>query len=84
MKNAQLIKVTETVLYKNANGEVLVLTPTDKLLHALVSPELIVTYKTEEVMEKWFYKSKKEIDVMFYNYIETNNLDARNYYIVFA
>lgn len=83
MKTAQLIKVTETELYKNAAGDVLELTPTEKLLHILTSPNLVISYKTEEIIERWSYKTKKEIDKRFWDFIENNNLNANNYYIVF-
>jgi len=83
MKIAQLIKVSEEVIYKNENGGILeTLTPKLKLLHILTKPDLYTTTKSEEVIESWKYKTKKEIDLKFWDYINNNNLDARNYHII--
>ena len=59
MKIAQLIKETETHLFKNEKGEVLNLTPEQKLMYSIFKPELCVHQRTEEVIERWRYKTKK-------------------------
>lgn len=84
MKIAQLIKETETHLFKNEDGEILKLTAEQKLLYEICNPELCIYQRTEEVVERWRYKTKKEIDSKFWHYIEENNLDARDYYIVYT
>lgn len=84
MKIAQLIRVTETHLFKNEEGEVLNLTSEQKLLHSIFKPELCVYQRTEEVVERWRYKTKKEVDLMFWSYIKENNLESSQYYIVYT
>jgi hypothetical protein len=84
MKIAQLIKETESFLYKDENGNILNLTAEQKLMHSLYTPELIVHQRTEEIIERWRYKTKKEVDLMFWNYIKENNLISSDYYIVFT
>ena len=84
MKIAQLIKETETFLYKNENGEILNLTSEQKLMHSLYKPELVVHQRTEEIVERWRYKTKKEVDLMFWNFIKENNLISSDYYIVYT
>jgi hypothetical protein len=84
MKIAQLIKETETHLFKNEEGEVLNLTVEQKLMHSIFKPELCVHQRTEEVVERWRYKTKKEVDLMFWNYIKENNLNSTEYYIVYT
>lgn len=84
MKIAQLIKETVNHLYKDENGEILNLTSEQKLMHSIFKPELCTIQRTEEIVERWRYKTKKEIDLIYWNYIKDNNVDARDYYIIYT
>ena len=83
MKKAQIIKVTEIWLYKNENGEILDLTPEQKLQHSIFTPNLVIYQKVEEVVSQINGKNRKEIDAQYYNYMINNNIeDYSNYYLV--
>mgnify|MGYP001174219456 CR=1 FL=1 len=84
MKIAQLIKETVNHLYKDENGEILNLTADQKLMHSIFKPELCLVQKTEEIIERWRYRTKKEVDAMYWNFIKENNAEQSEYYIVYT
>jgi hypothetical protein len=83
MTQAQLIEVTETILYMK-DGIIVSEPKTDneKLLHSIFGETKVM--KSESVIERWNLKRKKDADVMFWNFITDNNKDSRNYYVVFT
>ena len=83
MKRGQIIKVTESWLYKNENGEILDLAPEQKLMHSIFTPNLVVYQKIEQIVSNIYGKNRKEIDVQYYNYMINNNIeDYSNYYLL--
>ena len=81
MKTAQLILRTETELYLNEKGELLNLNPTEKMAHIILGKKT-KTLKTEEVVCRFRGKNNKELDIQFWNYMESEKLDATNYFMV--
>ena len=83
MKRGQIIKVTESWLYKNENGEILDLSAEQKLMHSIFTPNLVVYQKIEQIVSNIYGKNRKEIDVQYYNYMINNNIeDYSNYYLL--
>jgi hypothetical protein len=82
MKTVQLIKVTETTLYYK-NGEVInqQLTPIEKL-HISVYGKT-KQLRTEEVVERWNVKTKREADKRFWDFVEENKVESGDYYLIF-
>lgn len=84
MKTAQLIKVTLNTLYLK-DGIVIseILSPSQKLQHSIFGDTKIM--KVEEVIERWYLKTKKEADKRFWDFMTENKIeDTSNYYIVFT
>ncbi len=82
MLTAQLINRREKVLsYHNGN---LIENPTENqaLVSAIHGESKVIT--TEEVVERWKLKSKKEANQRFWDFIESEKVDSRNYYVVFG
>jgi hypothetical protein len=81
MKTAQLIKREERILYLGDNGEILSLNATEKLAHSIMGKET-KTIKTEEVVTRFRAQNNKKLDLMFWNWMETENLESVNYFLV--
>jgi hypothetical protein len=84
MKTAQLIKVTTTILYLK-DGIVIseILSPSQKLQHSILGETK--TMRTEEVIERWHLKTKKEADKRFWDFMTENKIEnILDYFIVFA
>ena len=81
MKTAQLIKVTETTLYLK-EGIVISeqLTAAEKLNHSIFGETK--TMKIEECIMKFRANSRKEFDAMFWDYMESEKVDSRDYYLI--
>jgi hypothetical protein len=84
MKTAQLIKETVNHLYKDENGEILNLTAEEKLMYSIFRPDLCLSQKTEEIVGRWRYRTKKEVDKMYWDFIKENNVDPSEYYIIYT
>lgn len=83
MTTAQLIKVTEKVIFLE-KGIVCEAPKTEQqqLAHIIYKESKVM--RTEEIVGRWNLKSKKQADQMFWDYMEENKVDSRNYYLVFA
>ena len=84
MKIAKLMKETEIYIYKDENGEIIKeITLEQKLMFSIFKPEFCIKEITKEVIDSWNYKTKKEVDKKYWKFIFDNNLDSKDYYIVF-
>ena len=83
MRTANLIKTKESTVYKNKNGEIINPTPEEKLFYLICKPEFCINKTEEEVVDCWKYKTKKEIEKRFWDYMKENNLNSRDYNLVF-
>ena len=82
MYTAQLIHTEETIIYKK-DGLVISepKSSEDKLLHSIFGETIVL--KSETIEERWTLRNKKEADKRYWDFINENNLDFRNYYLVF-
>ena len=81
MIKAQLINRREKVLsFHNGN---LIENPTQNqvLVSAIHGESKVIV--TEEVVERWNLKTKKEANQRFWDYMEAERADYRFYYVVF-
>ena len=88
MRSAQIIKRTEsTIFYKD--GEIVKYNNKDEEFHHIMLGHFghdNFTHKLmveEEVIGHLQFKTQKELNELFWNYIENNKLDSRNYYLVY-
>ena len=84
METAQLIKATISTLYLKDSVVVSEnLTDKEKLQHSIFGETK--TMRTEEIIERWNLKNKKDSEKMFWNFMEENKInDTENYFIVFT
>lgn len=83
IRQAQLINRQEQVIYMK-DGAVCE-TPAsemEKLAHSIFGETKIM--KTETIIEHWRIKTQKEATEKFWNWIEENKADSRDYYLVFT
>jgi len=80
---AQLIHREEKIIYLK-DGIICEIPKSDmeKLSHAIFGETKIMV--TETIIERWNIKTKKDATTMFWNWVEKNKVDYRDYYIVFA
>lgn len=84
MKQIQLIKKDSIILYYK-DGELVSnkITASEKLYLAMYGETRIMN--TETVIERWYVKNNKESELMFWKYMNENNIiDSSSYYIVFT
>ena len=81
MKKAILIeRITKTLYLKD--GLVLSLeTAEEKLQHNIFGETKTMVEETE--IDAFFYKNKKDVDLMFWNYMNEKKLNADNYYLIY-
>lgn len=81
MKKAILIeRITKTLYLKN--GLVLNLeNAQEKLQHSIFGETKTMIEETE--IDTFFYKNKKDVELMFWNYVNQNNLNSENLYIIY-
>lgn len=82
-RQAQLVKREEKTLYLK-DGEVVETPATEqeRLAHSIFGETKFM--RTESVIEHWRIKSQKEASQRFWNWIEENKVDSRDYFIVFT
>lgn len=81
MKKAILIeRITKTLYLKD--GLVLSLeTAEEKLQHNIFGETKTMVEETE--IDAFFYKNKKDVDLMFWNYMNERKLNSDNYYVIY-
>ena len=81
MKKAILIeRVTKTLYLKD--GLVISLENAQEKLHHSIFGETKTMIEETEITS-FFYKNKKDVNLMFWNYVEQNNLNSENLYIIY-
>jgi len=82
MKTAQLIKREEKTLYLSESGEVMSLSgENEKLAHIITGKETKLMI-TESIEARFRGKNNKDLDTQFWAYMQSENLDSRNYYLI--
>jgi len=81
MKKAILIeRITKTLYFEN--GLLLnLITPSEKLQHTIFGETKVMIEETE--IDTFFYKNKKDVELMFWNYMNEKKLNADNYYVIY-
>jgi len=79
---AEIIKETINTTYKDENGNIInEITPQHKLMISLYQPHLCTIENNIEVVEVLKAKTKKEMEIIYHNYMNINKLNIENYYL---
>jgi hypothetical protein len=83
IRNAQLIHREEKVIYLK-DGQVCETPSTEieKLAHSIFGETKIM--KTETIVDRFRVKNQSEATNRFWDWIEENKVDSRDYYLVFT
>ena len=81
MKKAILIQRITKILYLKEGLVLSLETAEEKLQHSIFGETKTMIEETE--IHSFFYKNKKEIELMFWNYVSENKLNSENLYIIY-